>query len=1059
MKFKKLLTLLLTSIMLPSCGTSLKASTTNKLEEVIHEEVLEPDTTVYGENKKVDLRAPAFRSGDDEEEAEESYVVDKVILHYYNEDGNCNKEGKNGRAFFVWSQGFDGEEYSDEYNNEPSRVEYSNDGTLMTITIDLVNDVKFKDFYGANSIMYIIKYKMGSPKDLNWGGQSEDVELKYSEFNPKDKVVEVWSTPAAGGGIAQFDSEEKTKVEGVKLAKFTNWKTLSCTMSANTTTVNWELYAFDETYFKVRPKNREAIKKNYKVSEGVTSSKSFTIPFTYNAHINAVYCIESWDQNGVEGLKKVTYVSFEDLYMTQRFEKYYTYPGNDLGVTYTPEETTFKVWSPVAANISLYLYESDTATAYGGNDKYKGWHMNYQPGGIWTLTVKGDLAHDSYKYYNYYVDTWSTSGVCMDPYATACGACGLRGMVYDKTETNPSDWDDFSVPAISTPQELTIYEVHVQDFTADESWNGPEEERGTYNGFVRSGTRLASDPDVKTGFDHLKELGVGAVQFVPVFDSDNDEVTNKKYNWGYNPLNYNCVEGVYSSNPHNGLTRISEFKNMVNELSKAGMRTIMDVVYNHVSSPTASCFNKLMPRYYFRYAKEGDAEVAKGWIKPGELYDGSGCHNEFKSESTMGRKFIVDSVCMWAKEYNIKGFRFDLMALIDGATMKAVKVALGKIDPSIYVYGEGWTADRFHGKKTYINNTYVDSYGTFAVPGYDEHGLDNNHGYQVYTSPELYTTAADECYLGAFDGSGRDALKGSNDKGGGYPNYGFISQGRNDISDGTLEQIQHVVWGERADGQGGNPKQVVAYASCHDNMTLRDHLYFTLGNEGEGKAPSLYDVMHAMMAVETVIFASNSAAFMLGGEELMRTKEIIPEGANKNVTDEEFEKIPATSYVDLYGHLTSHNSYNSPINVNSFKWDNKVSVYDEQSGADINMKSENLTSQFAKLIALHKEMPKYSLEELNKYREGGTTTKGVHIDGIRWNAGNEWNDKAGVGVQFDDWFIFIAARNFVYFKNDVTSWGDPKVTAGTVDVDKINISLNLGSETYQNGFAAAVYER
>ena len=1068
--------------MLSSCGGTKEAVKEASYE--VPEELVEPDTTVYNDNEKVDLRKPEFRSEDDEDEEVEVYVVDKVILHYYNEDGKCNKEGKEGRGFYVWCQGFEGYEYSNAADAEHERVEYSTDGTMMTLTMDLKTDPIFKQYYGCASIMYIIKFKMGGLSDLNWGGQSEDVELKFSEFPPNaERVVEVWSTPAAGGGIAQFDSEEKTKVEGVKLAKFTNWKTITCDLSANAGTVKWQLYAFDETYFKVKAKNRAAIKKNYLVKEGTNSTKQFTIPFTYNVHINAVYSIESYDTSTDGSLKKIVYVSFEDLYGTSRFETYYTYSGSDLGVTYSAEETTFKVWSPVAANVSLYLYNTDTSAAYDGKDNYKGWHMNYQPGGIWTLTVKGDLAHDDYKYFNYYVDTWSTSGVCMDPYATGCGACGLRGLVYDKSETIPTGWDTMEshLEHISTPQDLTIYEVHVQDFTGDESWGGPEEERGTYNGFVKSGTKLPGT-SITTGFDHLKELKPGAVQFVPVFDADNDEVKNTKYNWGYNPLNYNCVEGAYSSNPHDGLVRISEFKNMINELGKAGMRTIMDVVYNHVSSPTASCFNKLMPRYYFRYAKQGDAEVNLGWIQPGELYDGSGCHNEFKSEATMARKFIVDSVCMWATDYKVKGFRFDLMALIDTDTMQAVKEALGAIDTNIYIYGEGWTADRYHGKDTWVNGVHKEkSYGTFAVPGEDnEYHLDTNHGYQVFS--ELYQKSPGECWLGAFDGSGRDALKGSNDingYGGNHrPNYGFINKGRGDVGDmaGTLANM---VYGRRADMGGANPKQNIAYASCHDNWTLRDHLYYTLGepsvydgndgaycpHDGTGTPPNVWEVLHGVIATEALVFSSNCAAFMLGGEELLRTKEIINSGANRNVTDEEFDKIPVTSYETLYGHICSHNSYNSPINVNSFKWGNKQTVTID--GNSINMVSENLTAQFASLIALHKEMPKYDYTQVETIWSEHKTTKGNNILNFAWY-GSYWADadvqnNSVVCIQYDEWFIYIAGRSFGYVKDGNINLWTKKAGVGAHNFNSGTSSLDLGisspGDPTNFGLACVVYQR
>ena len=1103
MNVKKLITILLTSALLSSCGLH-KAQD----EVVIPEEAIAPDTTEVEEGKVVDLRKPEFRSPEDEEEDDESFVVDKVILHYYNEDGNNNLPSTAGRAFYVWATGFDGFEYSNEVNttyedaehHTVNRVTYSEDGTMMTITIDMINDPVFKTFYPASSILYIIKYKMLDKKNENWGGQSEDVELKFSEFPPdSNRTVEVWSTPAAGGGIAQFDSEEKTKVEGVKLAKFSDWKTITCTLSSKATDVTWMLYAFDETYFKVKAKNRAGIKKNYLVKEGTTKSSTFTIPFSYYAHINAVYAIDSYDVNGTEvngqKLRKTVYVSFEDLYGTPRFEKNYTYDGDDLGITYSSTQTKFKVWSPVAANISLYLYNTDTSSAFDGADKYKGWHMSYTGQGIWELTVTGDLAHDEYKYYNYYVDTWSTSGVCMDPYATGCGACGIRGLVYDKAETLPAGWNNLesNLDPISSPQDLTIYEVQVQDFTGDESWvssKDPATKRGTFNAFCESGTRLAADSSITTGFDHLKEIKPGAVQFVPVFDSDNDEVKNTKYNWGYNPLNYNCVEGVYSSNPHDGLVRIQEFKNMINELAKEKMRTIMDVVYNHVSSPTASCFNKLMPRYYFRYSKAGDREVDEmHWCEPGELYDGSGCHNEFKSEATMARKFIVDSLCMWARDYKIKGFRFDLMGLIDGYTMMEAKKKLWNIDHDIYLYGEGWTADRFHGKKTWYDMNgdgqitysttgpdYVDSFGSFAVSPWDDTPLGTKGGYQVYT--ELYNRTSQECWLGAFDGSGRDALKGSDNKGGypyKVPNYGFISQTKSNTSADLRNQLQRMIWGQRGDDGGGNPKQVVAYASCHDNWTLRDQLYFTLGledntettNVNEDTAPHIYDVIHASMAVQTFIFATNSAAFMYGGEELMRTKEIIVgDGKNGTVTQAEFDLIPASSYGVIHGHTVSENSYNSPINVNSFKWGNKLSI--TVDGNTVDMKSENLTAKYANLMNLHKEMPKYSYEQFDSISKGPDdehkhyTPNGYEIKDSSWGGSDSWNDNGAIGIQFEDWFVFISCREFGYLKHaDAVSWTQ-KAIGGLASFDDRPgyESINLGDpDAGITGCACAVYYR
>ena len=1001
---------------------------------------LEPDDIHYESNI---TRSFTRADSSSEEEEEEVIEVDKVILHYYNDDGACPT-----RAFYVWVPGVDGEEYSSKADGDI--VEYSADGSLMTITIDFKNDSRFKELDGASSLMYIIKYQMISPSNLNWGGQSEDVELKYEDFAVEgSKTVEVWCTPAAGGGIAQFHTEEETKVDGIKLAKFIDWKTISCTCTDGSfgKEVEWTLYAFDENYYKVKAKNRPAIKKNYVVKTGSTKSTQFTIDFVYNAHINVVYSLESKCTDSTTGLIKTIFCSFEQLYGTPRFEKYYTYKQNDLGVTYTKESTTFKVWSPVAANMTLNVYNSDTSATYDGDDKYKSWHMVYQPGGVWALKLVGDL---NGKYYNFTVDTWNGSATTMDPYATGCGACGVRGLVYDKAKSNPNNWD--SLPTkwdgeagydIKTPQELTIYEVHVQDFTGDSSWiSNKGNKNGTYNAFVESGTRLTDNNGrtVKTGFDHLKELGINTVQLMPAFDSDNDEVKNRKYNWGYNPLNYNCVEGMYSSNPHDGLTRIKEYKNMVLQLAANGIRVVMDVVYNHVSSPSASCFNKLMPRYFFRYDENG------------ELYDGSGCHNEFKSEATMARKYIVDSVSMWAKEYKIKGFRFDLMALIDTHTMYEVKKALYQVDPDIYIYGEGWTAGGFHGgadpdpvQGTDKDGNPLTNYfpaeqtqGTFCCNG-------EFNGNQVYST--LFKHNNDEIEIGGFNDEGRDSLRGGNDQGWGseshLPGWGFISQGSGDASTGNRLNIANMIYGAR--NIGGNPAQTVNYASCHDNWTLRDQLYYTLGN-GE-TAGNAYDVMHGVLAAESLVFASNGVAFMLGGEELLRTKDV------DLATPAEFEDIPADSYEVMYGHHVSHNSYNSPLAVNSFKWGNKLKV--NIDGVEIDTYNENLTGEFADLISLHKRLPKYNFEQTEAIKS--VTTKGNPVSSTSW-AGNEGDNEAAIGIQFDEYFIYAAGRPFGYVHaKSAAIWGAPIYTCGTTAYDNTNFTVNVGDEGNGWGLAVAIY--
>ena len=1043
----KVLLLLASSLLLVG---SVEISIANKKEKLV-------DDITYSDPSIKELSKPDFTrgmkrnaGGDDDDEEEEVGPVNRIILTYVNDDKDCKN-----RAFYVWRSDVDGYEFSDVTAPEGT-VTYSSEGDSMTLTLDLehgadpaVKGESNLDELAASadktSIMYIIKYKKKSASDLNWGGQSEDVQLSFVEFPPVDGVVKCWCTPAAGGGIGQFHTEAETKVEGVKLAKFSDWKTIDCSLSQLAYDVKWDLYAFDETYYKIKPKKRAAVKRNYLVASGSTKKSSFKISLKYNAHINVVYSLVSknTDKQGNEApLEKTIFVSFENLYGTKRFEQFYNYKGNDLGVTYSKGETTFKVWSPVAANVSLNVYDSDTSESFGGSDALQGWHMCYQPGGIWQITLKGNLDG---KYYNYTVDTWNGSSTTMDPYATSSGRNGIRGFIYDKSKANPNNWDTLPLRwdgttkfDIDTPQRLTIYEVHVQDFTGDESWiSNNNIENGTYNAFVERGTKLTQNgKTVKTGFDHLQELGINAVQLMPVFDSDNDERKDQptKYNWGYNPLNYNVVEGLYSSDPSDGYVRVKEFKNMVYQLSTIGVRTIMDVVYNHVSSPSASCFNKLMPRYFFRYDSKG------------ELFDGSGCHNEFKSEATMARKYIVDSVCMWAREYKIKGFRFDLMALIDTNTMAKVKSELYKIDPDIYIYGEGWTAAGYNGGKDF--ETGEKTHGTFCTG-------DNG---TVYAEKQLYEgQEAQKVDLGGFNDSGRNALRGGNDAGWGssnhLPGWGFISKG-DDASEADRDEIQKMIWGGRS--IGGNPRQTINYASCHDNWTLRDQLYYTLGdgaNAGNG-----YDVMHASEAAHAAIFASNGVAFMLGGEEILRTKDVNFVG---NDSSEAFKKVLVNTYENMYGHYVSHNSYNSPIEVNSFKWGNKIeTTFDYYRGGEtykVDTYGENITGKFAQMIKLHQEMPKYSFGDLYTSDDSNpkidrVTTAGNDVDSKCWSG----SYNGAIGIQLDEYFIYMGGRNYGTVTTSASGWTQ-KLQAGTAHWNSSEVQL--GDSGFGKGFATLVLYR
>ena len=981
------------------------------------------DTAIYSRTlTHAQLNNPDILSADDEDDEEETVKVDKVVLHYYNEAGGCD-----GRAFYLWVTGVDGAEYN--FENASDIMELSADNTMMTITVDF-SDERFEAFAHKSSIYFIIKFKKISDTNLNWGGQSDDVQLRYADFptavnmDGEKSVCEMWTMPAAGGGIALLDSEAKTKVHGVKLAKFEDWKTISCKLTADTKGVKWKLYAYDETYYKIKPKKRADSQKWYLVKEG-TGTGDFDIKLPYEAHINMVYSLVSHDPDSdsdpdMKTLDKTVTVSFENLYNSAKFHTYYETGvetafnqngAKQLGMTYSAEGTTFKVWSPVSSNVTVLLYDKDTSAEYApasitdekeraAYDKYKGYHMHYTSGGVWELTIDGDLKG---KYYNYQVDNTLGTNVCMDPYATSAGCNGLRGYIYDKADSNPTGWDQLPVKwdgetskglDLETPQDLTIYEVHMQDFTGDVSWKStqnPATKRGTYKAFVESGTRLEGHPDVTTGYDHLNGLGVGAVQLVPVFDHDNDESGETlKYNWGYNPLNYNVVEGGYSSDPHDGLARVKEFKEMVLKMSQteAHTRVIMDVVYNHVSSATGSCFHKLMPRYYFRYDSNG------------ELYDGSGCHNEVASERPMMRKFIVDSLKMWATEYKIKGFRFDLMGLIDFQTMNKAREELYKIDPDIYLYGEGWTSGGYHGPS------------------------DGNWGaetWQIYNECNQYKDSVQRTYLGGFNDCFRNAVRGENSMWGQeqtYPQAGFVQTGNwKQDGDGNwycdydrLEKIADGMWGvnrnvnTNGDITGYYPEQTVNYVSCHDNWTVRDQLFNTMPKSADGTRPATIEsILRGSLQAHALVMASNSAAFILGGEELLRTKEYA------GIDPDDYAGVTKDSYTEMWGHKISHNSYNAPLELNSFKWGNKVEVIGHDANDKITNAVFNYNDAFATLIKSHKNLLKKRGENNGYYAFVGSTSAGAGVINRYWSeAGNFGN---AVAFQANEAFVYTCAGN------------------------------------------------
>ncbi len=1009
------------------------------------------DTAVYSnDNTHAKLDNPDIsnyraNASDDDEDEEPTVVVEKVILHYYNE-----AKGNDGRAFYLWVTGQDGVEYN--LDNASDIFSVNDDKTMMTINIDFT-DSRFTAFANKSKLYFIIKYKMKSKTDLNWGGQSDDMQLVYSEFPPESgsTTCEVWTMPAAGGGIAILSSEAQTKVPGIQLAQFTDWKSISCQFTSSSKQANYKLYAFDETYYKIKPKRRAENQRKYLVKEGTLTASSnggtTEIKFKYDAHINLVYQLVTHDSSTdsdpvMKDLNKTITVRFDTLYDSAKFKTYYENTSTNLGMFYSKEQTTFRVWSPVSANMTVMLYDIDTSSEFAKEsdkenaDKYDGYHMHYVSGGFWELTIDGDLKG---KYYNYQVDNTLGTNIVMDPYATSAGANGVRGYIYNKEDTNPEGWDALPLKwdgvdeyDISSPSDLTIYEVHVQDFTGDESWKG-NNIRGTYNAFVEGGVKVEGT-SLSAGYDHLDELGVNAIQLMPVFDHDNDESDRDngdkedgelKYNWGYNPLNYNVVEGGYSTNPHDGLARMKEFKNLVLKMSqtKVHTRVIMDVVYNHVSSATGSNFHKLMPRYYFRYAsKDFYNSSGEKYQSQGELWDGSGCHNEVATERVMMRKFIVDSVSNWAKEYKIKGFRFDLMGLIDFKTLIQIKESLYKIDPDIYIYGEGWALG-YHGEGS---DQWKEEHPGEADP-------ENYGGYtwQIYNECNNYKTNG--VYLGGFNDAFRDAMRGTNgdknSEGKTYPNSGFLQLGSWKENNNTwyvdtsmLDRIAKGAWGLNTNADTGGkyyPEQTVNYVSCHDNWTLRDQLFQTLPKNGDSHA-SAERILSASIEAHAMVMASNTPAFILGGEEILRTKEFTCD--EKDIPS----YVTADTWSELYGKKISHNSYNSPLEVNSYKWGNKVSI--NIDGEELTNEKYKYNEIFKSLIELHSSTTKKAGTNngdddfIKQTSSGKTLDFGEKIiyyskpDGTYSN--NEWASNL-MGFQINETFVYLAGGN-IDAENDVT---------------------------------------
>lgn len=492
------------------------------------------------------------------------------------------------------------------------------------------------------------------------------------------------------------------------------------------------------------------------------------------------------------------------VYSSPEFEAAYTYPGTDLGALWTPEQTTFRLWAPTADAAAVCLYKSGNPDEA---DLIETLPLLPSENGTWVAEKIGNL--DGI-YYTFQVRFGNRTVEACDPYAKTTGVNGQRAMILDLSSTNPAGWEQDCDPhaGIAFP-DAVIYELHVRDVSMDPA--SGIQHKGKFLGLIETGTTTPSG--IPTGLDHIKALGATHLHLLPVYDYgsvDETALDTPQFNWGYDPVNFNVPEGSYSTDPYHGEVRVREMKQMIQGLHRNGISVIMDVVYNHVYDAEVFCFNKLVPGYFSR-------------IKDGVYSNGSGCGNDTASERSMVRKYIVDSVCYWADEYHIDGFRFDLVGLLDVDTINAIVASVHEKHPNVLFYGEGWTLDT-HLTKPCELAIQPNSAKTPGFAYFSDTIRDLMRGSVFYSDALGYVTGA---------------------------------TGIKPLLDCCIRGLPD--WCT-------NPCQSINYVSCHDNNTLFDRISLATPD-------SSFDEHMRMCRLAAVFYiTAQGIPFMQAGEEMLRSK-------------------------------------------------------------------------------------------------------------------------------------------------------------------------------------------
>lgn len=633
------------------------------------------------------------------------------------------------------------------------------------------------------------------------------------------------------------------------------------------------------------------------------------------------------------------------------YDKYPIYYGDDLELVYSPEQSVFTLWAPTADKARLNLYASGE-----GGEPEEQVNMDMSDDGTWRVGIGRDLKGMFYTFQIEKDENWldETPGI----WAKAVGVNGNRAAVIDWNETNPEGWGDDQSPELKMYSDIILYELHHRDFSI--APNSGIENKGKFLALTETGTQTPEGEP--SGLDHLKELGVTHIHILPSFDFatvDETKLDENHYNWGYDPKNYNVPDGSYSTDPTNPVTRIREFKEMVKSLHENGLRIVLDVVYNHTASTDHSNFNLTVPGYFYRQNEDGSYSNA------------SGCGNETASEREMVRRYIIESVKFWAKEYHIDGFRFDLMGIHDIETMNRLREELLKIDPTIFVYGEGWVA--------------ADS----PLPPEQRAVKDN---------------VAQMEGIAVFCDDFRDGLKGStfDEQNPGYAS-GNINGHYEPVKFGIVGATQH----PQVDYNGllyssapyaAAPSQVVNFVSCHDGYTLVDKLKLSvLGDNAANEIVPIDKLVH------TVLLTAQGIPFIRGGEEIMQDKKGEP------------------------------NSFKSPDSINQIDWSLKAKNHDvfEYLKGLIALRKSHPAFRIPTVEGLQQWLHFMDTGDSGVI----AYTLGEHANGDEWTeilvAYNGNRHQADITIPEQDWTVVCRDGKFSYDSREHISGGVVSMTASS----------------------------